>query len=137
MDFVDTNALVYAISNDPGEKEQAALAGKILQQKDLVLSAQVLQEFYAQATRASRPGRLTHDQAAGLVEPFLRFDLRETTKELVLAAMAAKERFHVSHWDAAIIESARLSGGDAVLSEDLNDGQDFGGVRVVDPSRAA
>jgi predicted nucleic acid-binding protein len=93
----------------------------------------VLQEFYVQATRASQPDRLTHDQAAGLIGSFLRFSVQETTKALVLAALSTKERFGVSYWDAAIIEAARLSGCEVLLSDDLSDGQDYDGVRVENP----
>lgn len=131
--FADTNILLYAISNDPGEKAKAERANNILQDRDLVISAQVLQEFYVQATRASRPGPLTHAQAAGFVETFLRFRTQETTRELVLAALSARERFGISYWDAAILEAARLSGCDVVWSEDLADRADYGGVRVENP----
>lgn len=45
----------------------------------------------------------------------------------------AKERWQLSYWDAAILEAARASRCEVVLTEDLNDGQDFAGVRVVNP----
>jgi predicted nucleic acid-binding protein len=41
--------------------------------------------------------------------------------------------YNPRYWDAAIIEVARATGCDTVFSEDLNDGQDYGGVRVVNP----
>ena len=47
----------------------------------------------------------------------------------------ARERFQISYWDAAIIEASRAMGCPQVLSEDLNDGQDYAGVRVVNPFR--
>jgi predicted nucleic acid-binding protein len=53
--FADTNILLYAISRDPAEQEKAKLAADILAGRDIVLSVQVLQEFYVQATRVSRP----------------------------------------------------------------------------------
>jgi predicted nucleic acid-binding protein len=53
--FADTNILLYAISRDPTEQGKAARANDILAARDIVLSVQVLQEFYVQATRASRP----------------------------------------------------------------------------------
>jgi predicted nucleic acid-binding protein len=61
----------------------------------------------------------------------------EITTDLVLAATATRERFKISYWDAAIIEAARLLGCEVVLSEDLGDGQDYAGVRVENPFRAA
>ncbi len=134
MRFVDTNVLLYAISQDPSERDKAARAGEVLAGGDLALSVQVLQEFYVQATRAGRPDPLSHEQAAALVESFTRFVVVDVTIEIVLAAIAARERFQLSHWDAAILEAARAIGCDVLLSED-NDGQDYDGVRVVNPFR--
>ena len=137
MRFVDTNILIYSISTDPEEREKAERANQILATADLGLSVQVLQEFYVQATRESRPGRLTHERAAGLVESFLRFPVRAITTGIVEAAMETRERFQISYWDAAILEAARSLECEVVLSEDLSDGQDYGGVRVENPFRPA
>jgi predicted nucleic acid-binding protein len=134
--FVDTNVLLYAISRDPEERDKATRANEILTARDVALSVQVLQEFYVQATRESRPDALAHEQAARLVESFLRFPVLDITTELMLAAAATCQRFGVSYWDAAILEAARSLGCDMVLSEDLSDGQDYAGVRVENPFRA-
>lgn len=53
----------------------------------------------------------------------------------MLSAMSTKQRFGISHWDAAILEAARELACEVVLSEDLNDGQDYEGVRVENPFR--
>jgi hypothetical protein len=60
--FADTNILLYAISRDPKEQDKAARANDILTARGVALSVQVLQEFYVQATRASRPDPLSHEQ---------------------------------------------------------------------------
>ena len=133
--FVDTNVLLYAISRDEEERDKAQQANDILDEGDLGLSVQVLQEFYVQATRSSRLDRLTHEQAAALVESFLRFPTADLTPPIMQAAFETRERFKISYWDAAIIEAARALGCDVVLSEDLNDGQDYAGVRVENPLR--
>lgn len=98
-----------------------------------VLSVQVLQEFYVQATRESRRDPLSHEQATALVESFLRFPVVETTAELVLAAMVTRHRFGISYWDAAILESARAGACDVMRSGDLHHGTDHGGILVEDP----
>jgi predicted nucleic acid-binding protein len=133
--FVDTNVLLYAISRDPAEQDKAKRAGDILADPDLALSAQVLQEFYVQATRASRPDPITHQQAVRLIESFGRFSIQDITGTIVMAALGARHRFQLSYWDAAIIEAARAAGCAEVLSEDLSDGQDYAGVRVLNPFR--
>lgn len=135
MRFVDTNVLLYAVSRDRDERAKATRANEILAGRDLALSVQVLQEFFVQATRGSRPDPLTHRQAVDLTESFMRFPVAPITAELMLAACATQQRFGVSYWDAAILEAARSLGCDVVLSEDLNDGQDYAGVRVENPFR--
>jgi len=131
--FVDTDVLLYSVSAVPDEGAKQVVAEELLGARDLALSAQVLQEFYVQATRASRADALTHCRAADLVAAFARFPVQPTTTELVHAAIAARDRFGVSYWDAAIIEAARLLGCGEVLSEDLSDGRSYDGVVVVNP----
>lgn len=135
MRFVDTNILLYAVSTDPQEQPKSQAALRVLEGNDLALSVQVLQEFYVQATRSGKPDRLTHEQASLLIESFLRFPAQEITVELLQAALASKSRFRISYWDAAIIEAARAQGCHTVLSEDLSHGQDYYGVKVVNPFR--
>ncbi len=133
MRFVDTNILLYAISRSPKEQRKAAIANDVLEDPDLALSVQVLQEFYVQATHSRRRHRLTHDQAGRLLESFLRFQVKELTVELVRAALATCRRYKLSYWDATIVEAARLSTCETLLSEDLSHGQDYGGVHVQNP----
>ena len=136
MRFVDTNVLLYSVSTAAEDRSKLQTALSLLDSKELVLSVQVLQEFYIQATRNNKPDQLTHEQAILLIESFLlRYPVQAMTVSLMRSALAAKERYRISYWDAAVIEAARASGCDTVLTEDLNDGQDYGGVRVVNPFR--
>jgi len=105
--FVDTNVLLYAVSRDPEEQDKADRANEILAGRDVALSVQFLQEFYVQATRDSRPDPLSHEQATRLVESFLRFPVQEITTAVMLAALATRQRFGISYWDAAILEAGR------------------------------
>lgn len=133
MLFVDTNILLYVVSTDPGEQKKASIARRLLDQNDLALSVQVLQEFYVQATRPTKQHPLTHEQAILLIEAFCRFPVLETTLSLVTSSLETKNQYQISYWDAAIIEAARKLGCAKVLTEDLNHGQDFGGVVVENP----
>jgi predicted nucleic acid-binding protein len=135
VQFVDTNVLLYAISTEDAEQHKARRANAILAGGSVALSVQVLQEFYVQATHERRPDRLTNDQALRLVESFLRFPVQPATPGLMLAAAATRQRFGISYWDAAIIEAGRALGCEVVLSEDLADGQDYGGVVIENPFR--
>ncbi len=133
--FVDTNVLLYAVSSEPAEQPKIDLARQLMRARDLALSAQVLQEFYVQATRPTRAKRLTHAQARGVVLARRRYPIAPITTAIVLAAIVTRDRFQISYWDAAILEAARSLGCEIVLSEDLSDGTDYAGVRVENPFR--
>jgi predicted nucleic acid-binding protein len=136
MRFVDTNVLLYSVSTDPHETEKAATAARVLEAPDLALSVQVLQEFLVQATRGGRSRSLSPDEAHGFISTWLRYPVQETTTELMRRAIIASGRWQISYWDAAVVEAAKLLGCSELLTEDLNEGQDFAGVRVVNPFRA-
>ena len=131
--FVDTNVLLYGASTARDEADKHATALSILDRDDVVLSAQVLQEFYVQATRPTKADPLAHDSAVSLIESWLRFRVIETTVPLVQQALATAARWQVSYWDAAIVEAARIGNCPVVLSEDLQPGMNFAGVTVQNP----
>ncbi len=133
MRFLDANILLYAVSRSPAEAAKRDRALALLEADDWVTSVQVLQEFYVQATRTTKPDRLLPQQAAALIESWLRFRAQEITVPILQAAMQSSMRFQLSYWDAAIIEAARAAGCSEVYSEDLNAGQSFGGIQIVNP----
>lgn len=133
MHFVDTNVLLYALSTDPAEADKAQRAAEVLRQRDLALSVQVLQECYVQATRTTAPVRLDHDQAVAFLRTLRRYPVAPTSIELMDTALEIKARWQVGYWDAAIIAAARMLGCDTLLTEDLQHGRVFDGVRVVNP----
>ncbi len=133
MRFVDTNLLLYSISTAPGEAGKASKAQALLACRDIVLSVQVRQEFYVQATRPSRTTRLTHAEAWARIRTWRRFPTVDITTGLLDDALAIKARYQLSYWDSAIIAAAKHGNCSEVLSEDMNDGQDYGGVKVVNP----
>jgi predicted nucleic acid-binding protein len=136
MRFVDTNILLYFVSGAPIDAAKRATAAALLDREDLCLSVQVLQEFYVQATRATRVDPLEHGEALDLIASWKRYPIQDITLDLLERALAAKAHWGISYWDAAVIEAARLMGCAELLSEDLADGQDYGGIRVVNPFRA-
>ena len=135
MRFLDTNILLYRISNDPVEKDKARIAAEILLQPDLGLSVQVLQEFYTQATRPNRSGALTHREALDLVRAWQRYPVQGITVPVMERAMEARDQWGISYWDAAVIEAARELGCHEILSEDLSHGQNYRGIRIHNPFR--
>lgn len=133
MPFVDTNILLYAISTQPEEAEKNQKAKAILSDPDLTLSVQVLQEFYVQATRPTRTDPLTHQEAAALIQYWLRHCVVPLTVQVMQDALDIKKRYQTSYWDAAILAAAAAAGCSELLSEDLNPGQNCDTIRVMNP----
>lgn len=131
--FIDTNILLYAISNNPAEREKTAVAGRLLQDPDSVLSIQILQEFYVQATRASRPDRLPHSIAIDLIETWRRFTIVENTWAVFSSALSIKSAHTLSLWDCLVIAAAVQSECDVLYTEDLAHGSRIAGIRIVNP----
>ena len=133
MRFVDTNVLLYGVSPLPEDVGKRRRALELLREPDLAISVQVLQEFYHQATRSTRPGRLTHADALAFLGTLLRFPIQGVTLDVFRAGVAISQRFDLSYWDGAILAAARALGCDAVYSEDLSSEQDYDGLRVINP----
>lgn len=133
MRFVDTNVLLYATSDLPEEGAKRRRARKVLEEPDIAFSIQVLQEYYNQATRATRTDRLSHDAAVRFLEPLMEMPVQPLTLVVFRQALEIRRRFQLSYWDAAILAAARAIGCNVVYSEDLSSEQDYGGIRVIDP----
>lgn len=134
--FLDTNILLYAISDDPAEAGKRVRARDLLARPDCVVSVQVLQEFYAQATR---PGRRTaplpHALASDCVRAWARLAVVENSSALLLAALDLKSAVNFSIWDCLILAAARAASCNTLYTEDMQEGRTIEGVRLVDPFR--
>ena len=133
--FVDTNILLYSISQDPAEAHKRDIAVALLDTDDIALSVQVLQEFYVQATRATRQDALPHQTAAELIHTWLRFRVQEITLAVMLGALEIKVIHQLSYWDAAIVAAARALGCRELLSEDMSHGREIERILIRDPFR--
>ena len=134
--FFDTNILVYAEDKDEPDKRAIALRLLVdhVASGTIVLSTQVLSEFVVSVRRLKRP--LGAAQALDALEQLAALPVVPLTAHLVVAAAKTAERYRVSHWDALILETARAAGCAVVFSEDLNDEQDYDGVRVLNPFKS-
>lgn len=130
--FLDTNVLVYAASGSPLEQAKQRRAFELLQEGQIGISTQVLQEFYVTVTRKVQV-KLTPSDALAWIDTFSAADCFVVDAAAVRAAISLSSRFQVSYWDAAIIVAAQALEVTTLYSEDLNSGQDFGSVRVVNP----
>ena len=133
--FIDTNVLLYSISRDRAETRKRNIAITLLDADDIALSVQVLQEFYVQATRASRADAIAHEVAVGLIRTWLRFKVHEITLPIMIGALEIKENHRMSYWDAAIVAAARALGCRELLTEDLTHAREIEGVTITNPFR--
>ena len=131
--FADTNVLLYSISREPAEARKRDAAIAILDQDDLVMSVQVLSEFYVRATRPKRDDAIPHVTAVGLIDTWRRFRIVDNTMAVMEAALGIRMATGFSYWDSAVIAAARLAGCAELLTEDLSHGQTIGGVMIVNP----
>ncbi|MGO9319354.1 MAG: PIN domain-containing protein [Solirubrobacteraceae bacterium] len=133
--FLDTNVLVYLFDHD--EPAKTRLARELLKQAkpgELVLSAQVLSEFYVVVTRKlKRP--LTEEVATQAIDWLSLLQVGALDATLVKAAIQTSRSSQVSYWDALIVASAAAARCERLLTEDLNDSQVIGSVRIENPFR--
>lgn len=131
--FVDTNVWVYSVDGaDPVKQARARAVLHPQHAADLVISAQVLGEFYNVVTRKLAtpvPGPI----ATELVTQMSRLPVVPIDAALVNEAIQDAGRWKIAYWDALIVAAARSAGCRTVLSEDLVDGQEYGEVRVFNP----
>lgn len=135
MEFLDTNVLAYALSRLAADARKSAAARALIKPTGQFISLQVLQKFYCVATHPKKLG-YTHAEAVRLCDAWRQtFTVLEPTLRFFDDSLVVCSRYQTSYFDAAIIAAAALCGCPIVFSEDLNDGQAYGGVTVVNPFR--
>lgn len=131
-EFLDTNILAYAASGLPSDQVKMGAARQLTERAGMAISLQVLQEFYNVA-RNPKKLNFTHDEACSWCNRWRRLIVLEPTLPLFDRSLELCDRFQISFYDAAILAAAHELRCPVVYSEDLNDGQDYGGVRVMNP----
>jgi predicted nucleic acid-binding protein len=131
--FLDTNILVYAIEVNGPDPDKSESARQLIQQAGLIISTQVLGEFYSAVTSHRRKSPLTHEEAVAWIQLWKRWKTRQVTLAAVDLALEFVARFKIAYYDALILATARLADCKNVYSEDLNPRQEYSGVRVLNP----
>lgn len=132
--FADTNVLLYAASGRLEDRSKATRAQQLLRENPVAISFQVLQEFYANAC-SPQELNFTPAEAAKWCAVWMQFPIASLDATTFVRTLELAHRFQISNWDAAILAAAAQIGCQLVYSEDLNDGQDYDGVRVENPFR--
>jgi predicted nucleic acid-binding protein len=130
--FLDTNILLYAYDLDAPAKRAVAL--RWVEQGwtspgETAISVQVLQEMHVNLVRKG----VSVAQATQIVCDYTAWPVVDNTLDLLQSGLDEQARWKISLWDALILAAARASGASELITEDLNHGQDYDGVRVTNP----
>ena len=130
--FLDTNIIVYAHDFDEPRKQRISedIVARAKKARRGVISAQVLGETFVSLIK--KVG-IQPEEAAEEIRLLTRFRVVELSAALVLRVLEIKAQFGLSYWDSLIIAAAERASCKVVFSEDLNDGQQYGDVTVVNP----
>lgn len=130
--FIDTNIIFYALDADSGPKRRAAAAlldAAWNKEVEPIISVQVLQELTYNLRKRIKDDGL----AIALVEDYLAWPVIANDLSLFRQGLEAMRDFRISLWDAMIVAAANRGRAEELWTEDLNSGQLYGSVRVVNP----
>jgi len=132
--FVDTNILVYAIASDDPRRSPVAqqLLSKLMAERSLRTSTQVVQELYVTLTRKGK-SLLTPETALRYIDQIAAWPVAITDFRAVRRAIELSIQSKLSFWDALIVVAAEGSGAKTLYTEDLQAGQSLLGVLIVNP----
>ncbi len=128
--FVDTNILVYFISDDKKKKLKAR--DIIFSNAEVFISSQVISEF---ASVCFSKKFLGADEIASVISHFIEaLNFVTVGAPTIKSAIKIKKKSHLSYWDSLIVASALENNCSILYSEDMQDGQVFDNrLTVVNP----
>ena len=132
--FLDTNILIYAHDRGAGERHEKArdLIDRLWWNRRGVLSTQVLQEFAVNVRRKAK-NPIPAEEVEAVIRDYLTWEVVVNGGEAILGALKVEERYGISFWDALLVSAANLAGVDQLFTEDLNHGQKYDTVQVINP----
>lgn len=128
--FIDTNLLIYYVSNDASRK--AAVKDLLVDNENIIISSQVITEFVATTVKKKI---LSFDDSVKYAKEFMElFYLGLIDKEAILLSFKIAKQYKYSIWDSLIIASALESNCSVLYTEDMQDGQIIDGkLTIVNP----
>ncbi len=133
-DFLDTNVLLYADDLDAGERRDVAreLISNAIRTRSAVISTQVLQEYFVNATRKLGVDVVV---ARRKIELLSTLEVVRIETHMILDSIDLTRLHSISFWDALIMRAAAAAGCRRLVTEDLHDGWVIDGVTVFNPFR--
>ena len=134
--FLDTSILIYAAAGKKDDPAKHARATVIIRENDIVLSAQVIGEFLHVA-RKKYLKVMGVAQINSWADSLFKYPSAVIDEAIVKSALFVAERYQINFWDAALIAAAEKLSAKTLYTEDLNHGQKYGSVTVINPYKAA
>lgn len=130
--FLDTNILIYAAAGAKSEPRKRLIAAELFKRSDAAISAQVMAEFFWNVVKKKY---LDIAVAARWLDTFMMMPCVEVDASLVLHGAAIARRYQIAYWDAALIAACKRCDAATLYTEDLNHGQFYEDVQVINPFR--
>jgi predicted nucleic acid-binding protein len=137
MNAVDTNVLVKALDADDPVRQ--AKARDLLDQlignpAETTLLWQVAGELLSCLRKWEASGRISAaDVEANFRDVLAMFPLSLPTPRILDESFRLRSLFSLSHWDSLLLAGCKEANVTTLYSEDLSDGMDYDGVKVVNP----
>ncbi len=130
--FLDTNVLLYAASTRIEDRRKYETAQGLLLNTDFGTSGQVLSEFVSKLKKVLKVAPPI-SEVGRWIDLLSNYPIASVDAGIVRAGLAMSERYKISYWDGAILAAAEQLGAPILYTEDLNDGQTYGSVKVINP----
>ena len=130
--FIDTNILVYTLDQKNIEKRDMArkILKKVVESHQPVVSTQVIKEFYVVASNKLKADPIV---VKNIIHNFHNMEIVNNDLDLIEQAIDISILSQLSFWDSLIIAAAEKANCEYVLSEDLNSGQNYRGIKLLNP----
>ena len=130
--FIDTNILVYTLDQKNIVKRDMArkIVKKVVESHQPVISTQVIKEFYVVASTKLKADPIV---VKNIIHNFHNMEIVNNDLDLIEQAIDISILSQLSFWDSLIIAAAEKANCEYVLSEDLNSGQNYRGIKLLNP----
>ena len=130
--LLDTNILVYAVDSTQAHAQKRTNALVLIKEADFGLSAQIMQEFYVTVTRKFQKP-LSSEETIEFMDQLSVFPVVQTDYNLITDGIRNSIEYQISYRDGAVLAAAKRLKANVLYSEDLNHGQSYGTVKVINP----
>lgn len=136
--FLDTNVWLYAATGKASHPAKHAAARELIASAVFAVSGQLIGEFVANVSNPKKMKTpLSRAEIASWLQTMDQFDFIEIDRQIVQSALVGVEKYKIHYWDSALLAQAERFGAQIFYTEDLNHGQLYGSVRVINPFRPA